>query len=63
MCRMFVNPPLGNEPFGESFVMTTDGARTRGGGFGLNMAGISWSLVILCGFSGAAYEHTTVLFI
>lgn len=41
-CRMFVNPPA-SEPFGESFVTTTDGARTRRG---LKIAGISLSLVI-----------------
>lgn len=29
VCKILVNPPGGNEPFGESFVITTDGARTR----------------------------------
>lgn len=36
---MLVNPPPANEPFGESLVTTTDGARTRARG--LKMAGIS----------------------
>lgn len=37
--RMLVKPPPANEPFGESLVTTTDGARTRARG--LKMAGIS----------------------
>lgn len=40
---MFVKPPPVNEPLGESFVTTTDGARTRRG---LNMADTSLSRVI-----------------
>lgn len=47
-CKMFVKPPPVNEPFGESFVTTTDGARTRRG---LNMADTSLSRVI-------SHKHT-----
>lgn len=42
-CKIFVKPPPAKEPFGESLVTTTDGARTR---LGLKMAGISLSRVI-----------------
>lgn len=42
-CKIFVKPPPANDPFGESPVTTTDGARTRRG---LNIAGISLSRVI-----------------
>lgn len=42
--RIFVKPPPLNEPFGESLVTTTDGARTRRG---LKIAGTSLSRVIL----------------
>lgn len=47
-CKIFVKPPPVNEPFGESFVTTTDGARTRRG---LNMADTSLSRVI-------SHKHT-----
>lgn len=43
-CKIFVKPLPANDPFGESPVTTTDGARTRRG---LNIAGISLSRVIL----------------
>lgn len=42
-CKMFVKPPPVNDPFGESLVTTTDGARTR---IGFKMADTSLSLVI-----------------
>lgn len=45
---MLVKPPPVNEPFGESLVTTTDGARTR---FGLKMADTSLSRVI-------SHKHT-----
>lgn len=43
-CKIFVNPPPVNEPFGESLVTTTDGARTRRG---LKIADTSLSRVIV----------------
>lgn len=43
-CKMLVKPPPLNEPFGESFVTTTDGARTRRG---LKIADTSLSRVIV----------------
>lgn len=54
-CKMFVKPPPLIEPFGESLVTTTDGARTRRG---LKIADTSLSRVIVVRALIHTHTHT-----